>query len=220
MYIFGFDFSISKPAMCFYDTNTSDMKFVCWPQKVDNKTYQILSEADVKVFNRNLCPISKATFTDNISMVREHTKRAAELSELIIMSIFDILDYYDCTNRNDVYITSEGLSFASTGNAALDLSGYKYTLLTTLYKRGIRNIYTYSPISIKNIAGCSKKDQWTKTFMIDAIKKEEPYHKFIETLKNHEDDLKKKSAYVPCVDDLVDSYWAMRTFIEKDMKNV
>lgn len=214
MKIFGFDFSVSKPAMCFYDTDTKHMEFYCWPMHEDDKSIEKLKSAGININNRNLAPMSKKNFENNNIMVLEHTRRAAELSEMIANEIFKLIA---STKLNDVYICSEGLSFGSKGNQTLDLSGYKYTLLTTLYKRGITHIYTYSPIAIKKIAKCSKTGEWGKDFMIQAIKETNPtMHKFIHTLVYNDIDLRKKSNYVNCVDDLVDSYWALRTFLEKE----
>ena len=57
------------------------------------------------------------------------------------------------------------------------------SILTTLYKKGITKIYTYSPIAIKKVAKCSKTGEWGKDFMIQAIKETNPnMHKFIHTL--------------------------------------
>lgn len=214
MKIFGFDFSVSKPAMCYYDTKTEKMEFYCWPMHEDDKSIEKLKTAGINIKNRGLLPLSKKNFETNNKMVLEHTKRAAELSDMITN---DILYLIGSTSMDEVYICSEGLSFGSKGNQTLDLSGYKYTLLTTLYKHGITNIYTYPPIAIKKIAKCSKSGEWSKDFMIQAIKETNPkMHKFIHCLIYKELDLKKKSNYVNCVDDLVDAYWALRTFLEKE----
>lgn len=214
MKIFGFDFSVSKPAMCYYDTKTKKMEFYCWPMHEDDKSIEKLLSAGVNIKNRNLLPLSKKNYDTNNKMVLEHTKRAAQLSDIIAEDMFKLIKN---TSLDDVYVCSEGLSFGSKGNQTLDLSGYKYSLLTTLYKKGITNIYTYPPISIKKVAKCSKQGEWSKDFMIQAIKETNPQaHKFIYSLIYNELDLKKKSNFVNCVDDLVDSYWALRTFLEKE----
>lgn len=216
MKIFGFDFSIAKPAMCYYDIDTKEMEFYCWPQGVDKKTEDILSAANISITNRNLPKMSKNNYPNNNIMVMENTKRAAELSDMISQTVFSLIG---STPMDEVYVCSEGLSFASQGNQTLDLSGYKYSLLTTLWKMGIRNIYTYTPVTIKSTAGVSKGNHYEKGYMIQAIKKTNPsIHLFIETLAHNEDSLKKKTAFVDCVDDLVDAYWVVRTFMERHLK--
>lgn len=215
MIIFSFDFSMSKPAMCLYDTEERFVDFYCWPSHIDEKTENILKSVNVSVYNRKRPPISKKTLNNN-EMVLEHVMRASELSKLITNKIMDIIKEKSI-NISDAYIITEGLSFGSTGDAALDLSGYKYTMLTSLYDLGVRHIFTYPPISIKSIAGCAKKGMSSKTKMIDAIKGENPnIHQLIKTIIMAEDKLKKKTAFVDVIDDLVDSYWALKTFIAKE----
>jgi hypothetical protein len=212
MHIFSFDFSMSKPSVCYYNTDIKQMEFACWPMQLDEKSENILKEVNVIVYNRNLNTISKKDNYDNNSLILEHTVRALNLSKMI--------SDYIISKTNDmgsVTIATEGLSFNSKGNAALDLSGYKYTLLTKLYDIGVRKIYTYSPISIKSIAGCAKRGMYGKDMMINAIKNENPtQHKLIHTLIYESNKLKKKRAYVHCVDDLVDSYWTLQTLINKE----
>ena len=61
-----------------------------------------------------------------------------------------------------IYISSEGLSYGSTGDAALNLATYKGVLLSKLYehyKGRLYGLYTYSPITLKSIAGCAGKNK-------------------------------------------------------------
>lgn len=216
MKIFGFDFSIAKPAMCYYDTETKQMKFYCWPMEIDKKSEDMLSACEVVVTNRNLIPMSDKNF-DGQEMVIENASRASKLSLMIVSDVNELIGN---TSLNDVYVVTEGLSYASKGNQILDLSGYKYAMLIELYRLGIRNIATLSPVAIKHVAavGIGKKLSYEKDFMINAIKETNPLaHKFIYTLIHNEDSLKKKTAFVKCVDDLVDSYWAVRSLCEKQL---
>jgi len=216
--IFSFDFSMAKPALCVYINGK--ILFYCFPMNLDSKSENKLSNCNVKVFNRNLSSIDKKKFTSN-ELVVEHIKRANELSEMIIKVISYLLNEYNITINEDVIISSEGLSFASKGDATLDLSGYKYVLLSKLYSKGFTNIKTYSPITIKSIAGCSKKGNYGKLPMISKIMEEkENIHSFIDCLKYNPEELKKKTAFVNCVDDLVDAYWCLKTTIEKENLNI
>lgn len=211
--LFAFDFSMSKPALCTYVNNKID--FYCFPMNLDDKSITKLEDVNVKVYNRGLNSIDKKNFNSN-SLVLEHIKRANELSEMILKVILDIVDKNNIDKEN-VIIASEGLSFASKGDAMLDLSGYKYVLLSKLYSQGFTNIKTYSPISIKSVAGCAKKGEKGKLPMITKIMEEKPnIHNFIDCLKYSPEELKKKTAFVNCVDDLVDAYWCLKTTIEKE----
>lgn len=223
MKLFGFDFSIAKPAMCYYNTETKEMKFYTWPSSIDKKSLTNVTNAGVDIKCRNLDTVPKGI--SSTDLVRIHTERSINLASIIADDVFELIGE---TDLSDVHVASEGFSFMSKGNVMLDLSGYKYVLLTTLYGRGIRNLYTYSPITGKNTAkramGGSKdiKMEYTKTFMIDAIKCTNPkQHKFINTLVNETESLRRgKENYSVTVDDLVDSYWILRTMCEREFNIV
>lgn len=213
--IIAFDFSMSKPAMCMkIDEN---ILFYTWPAKVDKITIEKLENSGVVVRNRNIDPINKSKF-DSHSLVLEHIVRSNDLVNMIISDISEIMSKYDIViDRDNIIISSEGLSFASKGDATLNLAAYKQVLLNKLYELGFKNIKTYSPITIKSCAGCAKKSNQSKLSMIDAIKNENPNaHKFIYNLIYNESDLKKKTSYVNTVDDLVDAYWCLKTTIIKE----
>lgn len=219
MKLFGFDFSISKPAMCYYNTDTKEMEFYTWPASLDKKSFNNVSACDVHIYNRNLDTVSKGISSSELARI--HTERSLESAIKIADDVFDLIKD---TPLNEVHIASEGFSFMSKGNVMLDLSGYKYVLLSELYRRGVKNLYTYSPITGKNTAkramdpGKHAKFEYSKTFMIDAIKTTNPkQHKLINTLINNPEALRKGAAnYSTTVDDLVDSYWILRTMCERE----
>lgn len=215
--IFSFDFSINKPAMCIY--HNDKIYFYTWPLNIDEKSYNRLKDCNINIVNRNLNSIDKKKFDSN-SLVLEHVKRCNELINLIYN---DILNFINENNIdiNNVIISSEGLSYGSNGDATLNLAAYKQVLLNKFYENGLTNIKTYSPISIKATAGKSKKGETSKTKMIDAIKEENPKnHIFIETLIYNSEKLKKKTAYIQTIDDLVDAYWCLKTTIIKENLNI
>lgn len=215
--IFAFDFSMSKPALCVYIDKK--IYFYCFPTDIDKVSYDKLVNNNVNVYNRELKPINKNSFNSH-ELVLEHIQRANDLSNKIIYVINSLLKKFEIENK-DVIISTEGLSFASKGDAILDLSGYKYVLLSKLKELGFNNIKTYSPITIKSIAGCTKKNEYGKLSMIEKIREENSnIHTFIDCLKNEPDKLKKKTAFVKCVDDLVDAYWCLKTTIEKENLNI
>lgn len=213
--IIAFDFSMSKPAMCM--KIDEKLLFYTWPAKVDKVTIEKLENCNVIVRNRNIEPINKSKY-DSHSLVLEHIIRSNELVNMIISDISEImLENNIVVNRDNIIISSEGLSFGSKGDATLNLAAYKQVLLNKFYELGFRNIKTYSPITIKSCAGCAKKSNQTKLSMIDAIKNENPNaHKFIHDLIYNESDLKKKTSFVNTVDDLVDAYWCLKTTIIKE----
>jgi hypothetical protein len=100
----------------------------------------------------------------------------------------------------------------------IQLGAYKYMLMNILrYDIPLSNMYTYSPISIKSIAGCGKKGS-TKADMIDAFIKNGPDCEFRRALIEKPElfQTKKAKNWILLVDDLVDSYWAIHTIIKKE----
>mgnify|MGYP002508152994 CR=1 FL=1 len=120
---------------------------------------------------------------------------------------------------NEAIISNEGFAFAAKGDAALDLSGYKYILMHAFMSKGFKKFKTYSPITIKSTAGCAKKGS-KKEDMINKLSEEhQDLHLFIHTVASHPELLKKKTAFINCVDDLTDAYWCLKTTVKKETLN-
>ena len=218
--IFAFDFSMNKPAMTSFVNGNLD--FYVWPSSIDEKSYNSLIFSDVNVHNRNL-PTIKDNCYDQHSLILEHINRSTELANIIVQTINTIINTHKIDKQN-VIISNEGFAFSAKGDAVLDLSGYKYILMDRLISNGYTKFKTYSPITIKKVAGCSKKGLG-KDAMITAFGKSydksipEQNHLIMYNIKEDPQLLKKKTNYVLCIDDIADSYWCMRTTlteIEKD----
>lgn len=202
----AFDFSISKPACCFYDNGKYE--FYVWPMNVGERTEAALASAGVHVRNRKLEHIESKKFTVT-ELERIHLERAAQLGGMILEDVSRLI-------TPDEMIGTEGLSFASKGNQYLNLVEYRSIMFSILFGAGYRNVYTYSPITIKGVAGCSKKSEMGKASMIDAFRSEPLDNEFHRTLLMEGTPLIKKTQYVECVDDIVDSYWCMKTMFLKE----
>ena len=118
----------------------------------------------------------------------------------------------------DLYVCSEGLSYASKGDAALNLATYKGVLLSKIYEHygdHLRRLFTYPPISLKATAGCAGKDDIKdKSKMIKKYILENNQIKMRLCLANNM--LIAKKNYITGVDDIVDSYWALKTMVKKE----
>lgn len=210
----GFDFSMNKPAATIlYEKK---FYFYIWPLSITDKQEQIYLDSGVHVYNRKLESIS--TKDKNSQLVLQHTIRSSDLSNLIIQSIEDFIKEH---NAEDVpiYVSSEGLSYGSKGDAALNLATYKGVLLADLYRHffgRMYGLYTYSPITLKSTAGCAAKNKIkTKTPMIDAFLKEDfKDNLFFDYLVAGK--FINKTAFIPCIDDIIDSYWALKTMLKKE----
>lgn len=210
--VFAFDFSMNKPAMaCLIDNILS---FYIWPLSIDNVSCEKLNNAGIVIYDRNLGPIKDKTL-DESELILEHVSRASDLAKLIVKTIFDILSPYGY-NPADVIIANEGFAFAANGDAVLDLSGYKYILMRELIDNGFRRFKTYSPITIKATAGCAKRGMKKEDLIIALSNEDKSLHNFIKTLAENPEQIKKKTAYVMCTDDLTDSYWCLKTAVKKE----
>lgn len=212
----GFDFSMNKPAATIL--YNKEFYFYIWPADITKKNIEKYENANVHVNNRNIKSVSESGLP-NSQIVLEHTKRSAELANMIINDIdtFIIDNIGDITNT-EIFISSEGLSYGSKGDAALNLATYKGVLLAKLYEhynQSLKGLYTYPPVTLKSVAGCAKKGELSdKNKMIRAFIKEPVNTKFKENLLKGE--LMAKTNFIPCVDDIVDSYWAVKTMLVKE----
>ena len=204
--IFAFDFSCNKPAMTSYINDVVD--FYVWPSDIDDKSYDRLTSCGVNVFNRNLGTIKEKSLNQH-ELILEHVDRAINLSEIILQTIDKLVEDNNI-KKDDVVIANEGFAFSAKGDAALQLAGYKYILMEALKNHGYKNLKTYSPITIKKTADCSKKGLG-KDAMIEAMGRQIVDHHPISVLHDNQDYLKKKSNYVLCMDDIADSFWNLKT---------
>lgn len=204
---------MNKPAMTAF--LNGKVSFYVWCSNIDEKSKDILTLHEINVFNRDLPPVNKL---DEHQLILEHVTRATNLAELIVKTMDRILEENDIHDKTNIIISNEGFAFSGNGDATLDLSGYKYILMYTLIKNGYKNFRTYSPISLKKSAGCSKKPKKgeekknSKVRMIEALANEpKGIHIFIDTVRDFPELLKKKTAFVMCCDDIADSYWCLKT---------
>lgn len=212
--IFAFDFSCNKPALC--SNINGNISYAVFPSNIDDISKTKLESVKVEVFNRNLDTVSKSKYFSDSELMIEHIIRARNLAELIIDYILKKLENTEYKPENCAII-NEGLSFSSKGNATLDLSGYKYILMDRMMESGFTKFFTYAPNTIKKTAECSKKGMG-KEDMIQAAGCNADAHILNYTIKNDPMLLKKKTAWVPCIDDLADAFWCMKTYIEKEDK--
>ena len=211
----GFDFSMNKPAATLlYD---KQFHFFIWPAEMTKKNIQTYESANVHVFSRDLKEV-KTSNLPNSQIVLEHTRRSTDLANLIINDIDDLItNKFELTDY-ELYVCSEGLSYASKGDATLNLATYKGVLLSKIYEHygdHLTRLYTYSPITLKATAGCSsKEDRADKTKMIKKYIAQNNDIKLRLCLANGY--MKAKTNYIAGIDDLVDSYWALKTMMQKE----
>ena len=217
----GFDFSMNKPAMTiWYDGH---FYFYIWPLDMKDDKVQLYKTANVDVVPRGLGSVSLKDMSSS-QMTLEHTKRSTELAETILESIVEFFKANNVSSSVEMFVSSEGLSFGSKGDSTLNLATYKGVFLSALWKKfksNIKVLATYAPISIKSVAGCVRKAEMNdKNKMIDAFMKEtfDFTCPFSDALKDGRL-LKPKAktvSYIECADDIVDSYFALKTMLVKE----
>ena len=213
--LIGFDFSMNKPAATIYFRGQYYHSF--WPLKITNKQQKMYEDADVSIVNRNMSSVDTKT-VENSQLVLIHTIRSTDLANLIINDIDELItNKFELTDY-ELYVCSEGLSYASKGDATLNLATYKGVLLSKIYEHygdHLARLYTYSPITLKATAGCSsKEDRADKTKMIKKYIAQNNDIKLRLCLANGY--MKAKTNYIAGIDDLVDSYWALKTMMQKE----
>ena len=213
--LIGFDFSMNKPAATIYFRGQYYHYF--WPLKITNKQQKMYEDADVSIVNRNMSSVDTKTI-ENSQLVLIHTIRSTDLANLIINDIDELItNKFELTDY-ELYVCSEGLSYASKGDATLNLATYKGVLLSKIYEHygdHLARLYTYSPITLKATAGCSsKEDRADKTKMIKKYIAQNNDIKLRLCLANGY--MKAKTNYIAGIDDLVDSYWALKTMMQKE----
>lgn len=213
--LIGFDFSMNKPAATIYFRGQYYHYF--WPLKITNKQQKMYEDADVSIVNRNMSSVDTKA-VENSQLVLIHTIRSTDLANLIINDIDELItNKFELTDY-ELYVCSEGLSYASKGDATLNLATYKGVLLSKIYEHygdHLTRLYTYSPITLKATAGCSsKEDRADKTKMIKKYIAQNNDIKLRLCLANGY--MKAKTNYIAGIDDIVDSYWALKTMMQKE----
>jgi len=205
-YLIGFDFSINKPAACVKVGNT--YKFFGWPYSLQKRLPAIYESAGVNIITRT---DNKEKGPDVSSKMRYEVKNARYVAEMIVTTLRPYL------NRN-TYIGLEGISYGSSGDVILQLGGYKYMVMDALSDYvPLENMFTYSPITVKKTAGCSKRGT-PKSEVIESFMQGSYNNSLKIAMRSDKLSFMKKGGknFIDHLDDLVDSYWVLETLREKE----
>jgi hypothetical protein len=206
MNLIGIDFSINKPATCVFSNNK--YHFFGWPHNLKDDIFDVYCKSGVNLIKRTDI---KYEGHDLSLKMRFEVENSKYLANLIRETLLPYL------NEN-TYIAFEGLAYASKGDSAIQLGAYKCLLMNELNKYvPLKNMFTYTPITIKSIAGCAKR-VINKTDMINAFIKNGPICKFRIALFEKPELFQSPKAknWIIHLDDLVDSYFALETLRKKE----
>lgn len=209
-FIIGVDFSINKPAACIWSKSLG-YKFYGWPYGLQKKLPEIYKNAGVTIIERTE---DKDKGPDVSSKMRYEVQNAQTLSAVIVGALKLYLN-------STTLIGFEGLSFGSKGDVVLQLGGYKYMIMSALSEFvPLKNMYTYSPITVKKTAGCSKKGM-NKNDMIESFILNSEPNSLKTALREDREKFMKKGGknYIDHLDDIVDSYFVLETVRDKEINN-
>jgi hypothetical protein len=213
--IFGVDFSIKSPAVCIrYTDGTLD--FLSFPRTdVIKEDLEItLNACDVLVTK-----LQKEPSLPKTAILTERERSSLNDSWMEVSAIMEAIKECedDCIEKWAI----EGFSFASTGNRLAQLSGYQWLLrhdLSITFGLKAEDMWVFAPMTVKATAG---KGNFKKEQMIDAFLAEEDpglrEHPFWQKITTDPSSFQnKKGAWLKPIDDIIDSYWILRT-LEKHM---
>jgi len=226
--IIGFDFSINKPAACIYNPNKilSDEEYVFmgWPYDLSKRIHDIYRDSDISIINdrhQEIHPIQKIPnpwyhIKEKDLNVSEKMRVQVQNAQRLSLMISETLKPW---LLKDTLIGFEGLSFGSKGDVVLQLGGYKYMIMSYLSKYvPLENMFTYSPITVKKTAECSKKGM-TKNDVIESFIKNSHPNKLKTALTTKRDSFMKKGNknFIDHLDDLIDAYYVLETLRDKEI---
>ena len=216
----GIDFSLNSPSCCVLNQNkffwvsvTRSDKNLKSLLKSADKPYAVLSKFE----NFELDVLEKKAMPEDYS----------EKERVKIDYFLELVDFFWEKIKNHVEsgktkIAMEGLSFASNGNALIDISMATALLREIIVKNvGSDNFHVFSPTAVKKFAfkGNAKKDELYLSLCGHELP-ETNLNEFTKTLRMYQSQwiTPAKSVNKP-VDDLVDATWICLKLFQ-DMKSV
>lgn len=221
MLYIGIDFSISSPAYAIIE----DDDFIKWGsitrsdrtaeshKKNPVKPYYILDE------NPDLFSL---LFMEKDKMPDVYSERERLKIDYFLVLVNKLWDsILEEVGDKKFTVAMEGLSFASNGNALIDISMATALLRERIVgKIGSDKFYVYSPTSIKKFAikGNAKKDQ-LYTAICESGFGGENLSSFTKLLKENEHEwVTPKKAVNKPIDDLVDATW-IALYLKSEVEN-
>jgi hypothetical protein len=184
-----------------------------------------------------LCTNDKA-LADKMTMIANHGQSARYYHDVVgCNSILDsiqvaqntiqgITEFCGIGDPNENIVAIEGFSFGSTGNRLAQLSGYQYVLRMHLLSKlispvSIENMWIFAPATVKATAKAGGKGKGKLDMIQSFIEHEDKLPGlennlfYQEICKNPETFQDKKGRFIKPVDDLIDSYFILKTYFKK-----
>jgi hypothetical protein len=210
------DYSINSPGICI--ENQQGISFGCVTRQgvAKDSTLESLREFDVHHYTSLEKNKNEKNLIDNS---RIYTLDSIRLAEATIDTIYRMNGESYGDKKTNI-ISFEGFSFGSKANRLAQISGYQFILRYMLLQyfmcdECIENLYVFAPQTVKSIAGCAGRGQ-NKKDMITAFREEQLDHPFFNEILEHPETFQTKTGkYVKPIDDIVDSYFILKTLQSK-----
>lgn len=215
----GIDFSLTSPAFCVFKNNeyfwgslTRSDRTSESLKKSKDKPYAILDgDPSIDLF-----------FLTRKEMPTEYSARERVKIEYF-QNIVDVFWYHiEPFLEGEVKIAMEGLSFASNGNALIDISMATALIRKKIVDRiGSSNFYVFPPTAIKKFAGKGnlKKDEMYHALVQKGPEAGGDFTHFTDIISKHSSSWITKSKQVnKPIDDLVDASWIC-LFLQETLKS-
>ena len=214
----GIDFSLNSPAFCIFDEKCfrwgsltrSDRTFDSLKKSKD-KPYSVLSDQDWI----DLVVLSKKELPSEYS---ERERIKIDYFQELVESFWQLIET-KIGQKDKVVLAMEGLSFASNGNALIDISMATALIRKKIVDRfGSSQFFVFSPTSIKKYAkkGNAKKDELYHTI----LEKELPGTNFCNLTNileaNKENWITKSGTVNKPLDDVIDATWICLYLMENE----
>jgi len=216
----GIDFSLTSPAFCVL----KDGKYTWGSLTRTDRTSESLRKSKDKPYAiLDGDPSIDLFFLTKKEMPEEYSARERVKIDYF-QDIVDVFWYHiePFLDDEEIYIAMEGLSFASNGNALIDISMATALVRKKIVDRiGSSRFYVFPPTAIKKFAG---KGNLKKDEMYHALVKKSPevggnFSHFTDIISAHSSSWITKSNQVnKPIDDLVDASWIC-LFLAEVIKN-
>ena len=205
----GIDFSLTSPAFCVF----KDGKYNWGSLTRTDRTSESLRKSKDKPYAiLEGDPSIDLFFLTKKEMPTEYSARERVKIDYF-QDIVDVFWYHiePFIEGEDVYIAMEGLSFASNGNALIDISMATALMRKKIVDRvGSKNFYVFPPTAIKKFAGKRnlKKDEMYYALIKKSENLGEDFSHFTDIISANSSSWITKSRQVnKPIDDLVDASW-------------
>jgi hypothetical protein len=219
--IVGIDFSLNSPAFCIFKNN----KFIWGSLTRSDRDAESLKKNKKKPFFAlsEMPEEFKLIFLDKKEMPSDYTEKErlkidyfVELADVFWNAISEIC------GDDEIIVAMEGLSFASNGNALIDISMATALLRKKIVDRvGSPNFHVFSPTSIKKFAfkGNAKKHELYNS-ILDVDKTGTNFSQLTNILRTNQNEWVTASGNVnKPLDDIIDATWICLFLEDGELKN-